>query len=53
MDPGPTVPFTSLNEASISLRQIDVHYIHLMFSGRDSNLPLRTEKWLLISWKIG
>lgn len=38
MDPGPSVPFPSLNEASISLRQIDVHYIHLMFSGSDSSL---------------
>lgn len=33
---GPGVPFSSLNEASLALRQIDVYYVNLMFSG--SNL---------------
>lgn len=35
IDPGPGVPFSSLDEASLSLRRIDVHYIHLMFSQND------------------
>lgn len=36
IDHGPHVPFTSLHEASLALRRIDVYYIHLMFSRRDS-----------------
>lgn len=32
---GPGVPFSSLNEAALSLRRIDVYYIQLMFSGSD------------------
>lgn len=35
VDRGPDVPFASLNEASIALRRLDVHYIHLMFSASD------------------
>lgn len=35
IDPGPDVPFASLHEASLSLRRIDVYYVHLMFSKSD------------------
>lgn len=35
IDRGPGVPFSSLNEASLALRRIDVHFIHLMFSESD------------------
>lgn len=35
IDRGPGVPFSCLNEASLALRRIDVHYIHLMFSETD------------------
>lgn len=32
IDGGPGVPFSSLNEASLALRRIDIYYVHLMFS---------------------
>lgn len=36
VDRGPGVSFSSLNEASLALSRIDVHYVHLMFSGGGS-----------------
>lgn len=36
IDGGPGVPFSSLNEASLALRRIDVFYIQLMFSANDT-----------------
>lgn len=52
VDPGPCVPFPSLNEASISLRQIDVHYVHLMFSEGDFQLAGREASFTMLEDRL-